>query len=234
MDANEMRYEFFVLYDEITSLGAPGYTDREVGVILSKSEEIFVTTGYDKEDEKGRKNFSELKRNSAITSPSSSQTGIKPNGVFYDLPTDCLYIISEDASVTSSVACVNGNRYNIIPITEDEYNIDVKNPFKKPFAEFGDGKIWRLDFSRETVGTNPKRVELITDGTFDISTYNLRYLRRPQGIIPFTNDGTTTVQVNSELDEITHRPIIDIAVRIATSTTKPQEYQIKLNEEQIN
>jgi hypothetical protein len=235
VDANEMKYQFFVLYDQIASQGAPGYTDREIGVLLSKAEEIIVVEKYDNEDERGRKNFSELKRHENIITTSSSQTGIRDaNGVFYDLPTDCLYILSENATVSSSDTCVNNTKLNIVPVTEDEYTINKSNPFQKPFAEYGDGEIWRLDFSRETVGTNPKRVELITDGTFSVSTYHLRYLRRPQGITPFTGDSSTTAQVDSELDEIVHRAIVDKAVRIATSTTKPQEYQIKLNEEQIN
>jgi hypothetical protein len=40
--------------------------------------------------------------------------------------------------------------------------------------------------------------------------------------------------VDSELGSTVHRELVEIAVRIAAGVTTPQEYQIKLNEEQLN
>ena len=80
---------------------------------------------------------------------------------------------------------------------------------------------------------NDRRHELITDGTYTIAEYHLRYLRRPQPIII---DGSTVDGVvgplDSELDPILHKRIIDMAVKIATGVTDPQSYQIKTIEQQ--
>lgn len=236
MDANQMRYEFDVLFDKITSLDSPGYTDREVSVFLTKAQDIFIKNGYNpfnslEQTDRRRREFVELKRNYNSSTPSTSQVGVNPNGTFYDLPADFMLPLKEECTIASSNPCIQNTRISINVITEDEYTIQLKNPFKRPAAQGLDTDFaWRLDFSQN----GNKRVELITDGTFTISTYHLRYLKEPQDIVPVTGDGTTTTQLDCELDNLSHREIIDIAVRIAAGVTTPQDYQIKVNEERVN
>lgn len=231
MTANEMKYEANVLYDKITSAGAPGYTDREWSVLLSKAERVVFDEAFDpyksfEENERKRKFFSNLKV-SVNPAVSASQTGVHPNGVFFDLPADFGYTAKEEVTTSSANVCKNNKRIKVVPVTEDIYNTNIQNPYKKPYCEDGDGVVWRMDF-------NNSRHELITDGTFTINSYHLRYWKLPQGIVPFTNDGSTTAQVDSLMNEHAHRYIVETAVRIATGITNPQEYQIKLNEEKIN
>ena len=46
MTANEMRYEFMVVYDKITNQAAPGYTDAEVSVFWSgTADELCINSG---------------------------------------------------------------------------------------------------------------------------------------------------------------------------------------------
>ena|SRR3990167_5141301 len=237
MTANEMKVEFNTLYDKIASASAPGYTDKDISVFLSKAQEIYLWEGFKpyssfQENEKRRRDFDEL-----ITyntpSASSVQTGVHPNGVFYDLPTNFLYSLKEEITSTSSDTCKNNIRVSVKPITEGDYNANINNPLKKPYIQDGDGLVWRMDFSKAT-STSAKRHELITDGTFTVGTYYIRYIRKPQDIVPFTNDGSTTAIASCELPEITHRQLIEMAVRIATGTTNPQEYQLKVTEEKLN
>lgn len=236
MDANQMRYEFDVLFDKITSLDSPGYTDQEVSVFLTKAQDIFIKNGYNpfnslEQNDRRRREFVELKRNYSSSTLSTVQTGANPNGYFFDLPSDFMLPLKEECTVVSSDLCANGTRIPLNVITEDEYTIQLKNPFKNPRAKGRDDDFaWRLDFSQN----GNKRVELISDGTFTFGTYHLRYLKEPQDIIPVTGDGSTTVQQDCELDSLSHREIVDIAVRIASGVTTPQDYQIKVNEEKIN
>lgn len=229
-----MKYEAEVLYDKITSAGSPGYTDQEWSVLLTKGQQVFLQEMFDpyksfEETEKLRKDYSLLKE--AFTGTvSASQVGIHTNGQFFDLPTDCLYVVQEEAVITSSDLCYNGKTIRVKPVTENEYNINRNNPYKKPAP---DELVWRMDFNNPG-STQVPRHELVTDGTFTINTYRGRYIKYPQDIIPFTNDGTTTALQNSQLPDIAHRAIIERAVRIATATTNPQEYQVKLNEQKIN
>ena len=67
-----------------------------------------------------------------------------------------------------------------------------------------------------------------------IGTYHLTYFREPVDIVPFTGDGSTSAQVNCELGFTIHHELVELAVRIASGITNPNEYQVKLNEERIN
>jgi hypothetical protein len=233
MTAAQMKDLFLVLYDKVTNLAAPGYTDDEIAQFLNKAQLQFVKQRYNhkgnkyrdgfEKTEKRRKDLSELTRNADLgsASVSGSQTGVSPNGIFYDLPTDFLYALREEITISSSNSCVDGNRISVKPVTHDEYTINIDNPFKKPDTKGA----WRLDFSRESVGSAfSKRHEVITDGSYTVTTYHLRYLKKPIDI-DITNN------VDSELEDSVHEEIVDMAVRIATGITDPQSYQVKIAEE---
>lgn len=237
MTANQMGDELEVLFNKVTNNDAPGYEDTELSLVLSKAQERFVFQTYAgtnklkegfEETEKRRKDLDELLSNSEITTASANQTGSLPNGTFYDLPTDFMYAISEQATISSSDECLNGNRIKVKPITHDLYAENIDNPFKQPSDEL----IWRLDFSRVTADTNPKRHELITDGTYTISKYHLRYLRTAPEIVVDRTD--TANQVNCILNETTHRRIIDIAVELLLEITVDGRLQTNLLLNQMN
>jgi hypothetical protein len=230
MTAAEMKEEFLILYDKITNFNAPGYEDEEISMFLSKAQErvflhIVNPAGNKYQSgieltEKRRKDLSELTSNADAT-VSASQVGSKADGQFFDLPADFLYAIQEEATISSTDACYNGNTgVEIKPITHNFYTKNRKNPHKKPYGEL----IWRMDFSSEG---GVKRHELITDASTTVTTYNLRYYKRPVEI-------DITGAVDCELDAIIHRQIIDEAVAIATGVTNPEEYQIKLKEAQAS
>lgn len=233
MTAAEMRDLFLILYDKITNLAAPGYTDDEISDFLNKAQLQFVKHRYNEkgnkyqegfeETEKRRKDLSQLTRN-LEASPSTSQTGVSPNGYLYDLPDGYLYTLREEATITSSDACFDAKRIYVKPITHDEYAINLLNPFKKPDKTV----VWRLDYSNtspSTLTTSTKRHELVTDGTYTIGTYHIRYLKYPSDI--------NVVQgIDSELDPSVQDEIVDIAVRIAAGITDPGTYQLKVMEAQ--
>ena len=52
MTAQEMRDLFLILYDKITNLAAPGYSDGEISDFLNKAQLQFVKHRY---SEKGKK-----------------------------------------------------------------------------------------------------------------------------------------------------------------------------------
>jgi hypothetical protein len=236
MTANEMANEFEIGVDVITSLGAPGYTDEEISTILSVGQENLVKRKYTRDSnklrkgyegsEKRRKDLSQLMR-TVVPTISASQAGVFPNGTLYDLPSNLLYVTSEHV-VTDIPLCVDGvesqteyEQVEVIPKTHDEYNEHIRDPFNKPSKE----EVWRMDFFDATA----KRHELITDGTFNISSYFVRYLKKPIDIV--VDRVTPGNQVDSELDDAMHREIIQEAVRYAVSIMKPNEYQIKQAEQ---
>jgi hypothetical protein len=232
MTAAEFKEAFLIKYDRLANLAAPGYDDNEISFILTQAQEQLVKSHYNfksnkfkdgfEETEKRRKDLSELTRNANLDSSAISldQDGVSQNGIFYNLPDDLLYTIREEATLASDDTCVNGDRVGVRPVTHDEYVANINNPFKKP----GTSRVWRLDFS--TGNNTNRRHELITNGSYTIDTYHVRYIKRPIAInIP--------LNITSELDESVHSEIVDRAVRIATGITDFQQYQIKTMEQSM-
>jgi hypothetical protein len=236
MTAQEMRQEFLILYDKITNFDAPGYEDIEISIFLTKAQERVVLSRYRglankyqegfEETEIRRKELQELVQGVTLSTPSTDQTNALPNGVFYDLPEDFLFAISEE--ITTSIdatydECNHNVRLLVKPTTHDEYTINKKNPFKKPTIR---NYCWRMDY-------NDDRHELITDGTYGIASYHLRYMKELVPIIIGTDtvDGVIGPQ-NCQLNQIIHKQIVDEAVKIATGITDPEKYQIKNIEQQ--
>lgn len=234
MNANEMAYSFDILYDKIVSGSSPGYTNREKSIFLTKAQDILVDRYQGLEgDESRRVNLSNIKRTVEISTLSANQGIGKPFGYRYDLPSDYLYPLSEEVTVVSSNDCLNGNRVRVVPKREDEYSIQIHNPLKRPAVIGSAGDlVWRI-FNGDDGTAN--KVDIITDGTFTIGSYFLTYYKQSADIIPVTaGDLSTTVQSDSELNNSCHEEIVEIAVRIASGVTTPQDYQITLNEEKIN
>jgi len=233
MTAVEMDQEFLILYDKLTNFDAPGYSELERSIIMTKAQERVFFAHYNplankfhegfEETEARGKDLQELTKGVTITAPSGTQTNALPNGEFYDLPTDCLYAVSEEVTLASDDTCVDGTRIRVVPITHDEYSINKKNPFKKPNTrEF----IWRLTYQG-------RRHELITAANSTVSEYHLRYIKNLQPIIlgSITVDGVAG-PLDSELNIILHKRIVDEAVKIATGVTDPASYQLKSIEQQ--
>lgn len=233
MTAIEMDKEFLILYDKIAGLSAPGYTEEERSIFLTKGQERVFSDYYTplannfregfEETEARRKELQELVKGVTLTTPSADQTGALPNGQFFDLPADFLYAISEEITTVSEDPCKNGVRLRIKPTTHDLYAINLRNPFKKPNIN---RYIWRLDYQG-------RKHELVTDGTFTVGEYHLRYIENLTPIIigNFTVDGVAGPQ-DCRLNQILHKRIVDEAVKIATGVTDPQQYQIKTIEQQ--
>lgn len=233
MTNTEMKQEFLILYDKVTNFDAPGYEDIEISTFLTKGQERTVLSrirslgnkyqeGFE-ETEIRRKELSELVVGTTLTVPSTDQLNTLPNGEFFDLPADCQFVISEEITTASTDKCKDGIRLMIKPTTHDEFAINIRNPFKKPSVF---RYAWRLDYSSG-------RHELITDASFSVAEYHLRYLKTLTPIVIGANtvDGATG-PLDCELNNILHKMIIDEAVKIATGITDPEKYQIKNIEQQ--
>jgi hypothetical protein len=153
-------------------------------------------------DEKTRLEIGNLIKSFVSTSFVTADAALHPNGQFVSLPTDYLYSIREMCVVgyvdcnTDSVTGVA----NVLPIRHDEYNLNINNPFGKPYKKL----IWRMDYGV----TGTKKHELIHQLGHTISSYNLRYLRKPATI-------NINTGVDCELHPNVHEEIVDRAIAIA-------------------
>lgn len=241
MTANEMKYAWRLKFEAMFELSAPAYDDRQVSFLLSNAQiRIFkqrynpLGNKYQKGfefDEQRRRDLGQFIKSASISdgniSQSADQTGIHPNGVFYDLPSDFLFNIEENVILSGTSAEID-----VLPVKHDYYRANIVNPYKKPYSNL----VWRMDISRydhgedggdSFTGRTPKRIELITDGTA-ISDYRTRYIIVPPDIV--VDSVTPGNQRHCILDDIIHDDIIDEAVQIAKASVEPKEYSIATNE----
>lgn len=233
MTSNEQADELELLLDRSFTYGSAGYEDYELSSFLTNAQNYFVKQQYDKLNNRKQQGFEETEvHNQNIAElikwfncpVSSNQSGILTNGKFFDLPSDLMYVIYEE-TITDKIDC-DDNPFviEVKPVAHHEVNRFKYNKYKKPKSNGLEPIVWRLQFSRSTdtstsTGT-PKRHQLITDGTFNVNSYRISYLKNPPEII--VDRTTISNQRNCILDESTHLVIINIARDLALETVKEQ------------
>ena len=242
MTASETKEEFNLRYNN-ASEGAPGLDTFEISSYLTIAQEQYVKTNYDATKdpstsfeikEKSRRILNELVKDEKISSSISSSRGLVDQSKFYELSNNAMYIVLETATLSSTMASINGKVVEILPITHDEFMVSYRNPFRKPNSN----KAWRVDISKENSKTT---VEIVSKEA--ISTYNVRYIEYPKPIIigdlrtssdvaglGLSIDGKTAV-AGCALAALTHRDIINIAVENAVLDYKEStlEGRVKLD-----
>lgn len=218
-----MHNEVKIGVDKIDSFASANIDPEELDVFLNNKQEEFIEqraygtnpkrTGLE-EDQKRRDDLREIIKN--YTSANfTSTTNNKPNGTFVDLPKDYRHAIQEEVSIIYT-DCNNvsaTDRITITAVTHDRYNKIIDDPFNKPYRE----EAIRLDYEGDVY-------ELITDGTYTITDYHLRYLKEPQDIRLGTQYVVTTTDIDCELAAHTHREIIAMTVKDILQTIESNRY----------
>ena len=152
MTNQEFRNQFDISYNAIASNSAPGIDDYELSVYLTKAQLEIVKNYYDplsnrkqkgfEATEKRRRDLNQLVKDYKTTSTISNNFNIDSESKFYVIPDDLFLIVNEKAKINSE-DCYNGKSLNIKPLSSDEYNIQINNPFEK----HDNKNAWRLDIS---------------------------------------------------------------------------------------
>lgn len=130
----------------------------------------------------------------------------KPNGSFVTLPADYRHALQEDCLITYT-DCNGDTQTEVVPtvpMSHDRYDRIVWDPFNKPFEEL----VARLPYQANSF-------ELVTDGTYTLTAYNLRYLRTPVSMQYGSTYAIPSTDVNCELSEHIHREIVESAALTA-------------------
>lgn len=231
MTLEQFSNEFDVLLNTASVIKPYGFTqgieldEYEKSVFLSHAQEELVRKTYRgqnflresfEETELIRRYLDKLIKQQSITSIVTVPNGerINQNSVFFALPEDLMVITYEALIVNLQAPCSGTKEFSIIPIRQDEYSMQKDNPFRQPTVKGRTNGAWRLDYGN----TEQRAVEIIPPKGSTVNTYILRYIRKPKPIIlvdlTLNNldiDGETSPN-NSELDEIFHRQILELAV----------------------
>jgi hypothetical protein len=233
----EFSNEFDILYNNIMSNQAPGLNEYEKSVFLTKAQDEIVKAyfnpnkameGFDG-NEKRQIDFSMITVFKTYSSDTADKvfpggkTTFDPRASYVSLPSDVLMIINETLGVTRDGKSIT---LTVVPLSYVEYNRLMSKPFKRPLKH----QAWRL-----LNNDSGNKAELIAGNGDTITSYIIRYVKRPKAIIltdleDVTLDGISTSQ-NCELDPILHHEILQRAVELAKAAyTGDLQSQVSLGQ----
>jgi len=168
---------------------------------LNEAQIILVKTRYSGNNPKGesfeqtQKRTDDLRTLVKEANVTTSTTGEKPNSTKWELPSDYLLTLGEEATIE-----VEGTskRVGVKECTVDTYRPELENPFSEHILHYKNAQPLRLFIGDD--------VELITDGNYTVTSYHLRYLKLPNKILLGGAD--------CELPEHMHTEIVDKAVSL--------------------
>lgn len=218
MTKQEFLNNFYLQMDKIASLALPGYEPAEIAAMATEAQELLVVTYYTgnnssrtsfEETEKRIEDLGELVKPGLLTPAVYNPLLNMPNGVIVTLPNTLVTSGPTDYSdvhwftvyeeVLTTDKC-NPRKY-VVEINHNEFNMVNTDPYNKP----NKNKIWRMRIEG-------RKHELITDGTYTITSYIYRYIKKPTPIELSTN----LTQSVSQLSDHIHRELVRKTVEIAS------------------
>jgi hypothetical protein len=242
MTVAEFSNEFDILYDNISSSSAPGLDLYEKSVYLTTAQFELVKAAYCgynplkrsfEGDEQKRRELSELVKDFKSAAFLTSAKSLSTKSKLVNIPADVMYIVYESADLLDN--CGTRITVEVNPISYDDLNASMKNPFRKPNGK----RVFRLDISKDAASKN---VELVSE--VSLLGYSMRYVKYPLPIVlaDFELDANLVglgLKVNNantikqcELDESIHREILNRAVELAIRDYRENSLQSKIQTNQ--
>lgn len=196
------------------------FNEYEKSVFLTKAQNIIVQNLYTgqntrqesfEQSEELRRKLSNLIVSTQGTEQHLSSEGINKKSKIFELPKDIMYIIQEYLELEDS-DCIS--EIEVVPVTYDEYNRIIKNPFKG----INNYRALRLDIDNKTV-------DIIS--TYSNYSYWIKYLKNPSPIVLIDLEGVSinnqTNKTECELSEVLHEDILELAVKLAIASRGVQQ-----------
>lgn len=198
MTLEELSNEFDVIINSYDNSQSLVFNEYEKSIYLTKAQEYIIKDLY--RNYEGTEELNSYLKTliKDKTYPIEDSTNIE-----LDYPDNFLYILKEYANINTT--CKSNSRVDVLPITQDEYNEVVGNPFRGSKS-----KVLRLE---------ENKIKLITD--LPIISYTMTYLSNPSPIILVDLPNGLTINNESEksttieTSESIHREILDKAVQLA-------------------
>lgn len=206
-------------FGDSASMGGMVLDEYEKSLFLTQAQEQIIvelytgrndkTSSFEKTEEL-RSNLKGLIRTATLTESDEDFRGISKYSKFFILPDDVLFITYEAATLSDKNAgCKNGTVISVIPVTQDEFDRVMNNPFRQASKR----RALRLDNGLDVA-------EIVTK--YDIKDYTIRYLSKPTPIVlanlaEVSIDGVDTI-TECKLDSAMHRYILERAVALAIAS----------------
>lgn len=198
MTLEELSNEFDVIVNSYDNSQSLVFNEYEKSIYLTKAQEYIIKELY-----RNYEGTEELNSYLKTLIKDKTYTIEDSTNIELNYPDNFLYILKEYANINTT--CKSNNRVDVLPITQDEYNEVVENPFRGSKS-----KVLRLE---------EDKIKLITD--LPIISYTMTYLSNPSPIILIDLPNGLTINNESkksttiETSESIHREILDKAVQLA-------------------
>lgn len=198
MTLEELSNEFDVIINSYDNSQSLVFNEYEKSIYLTKAQEYIIKDLY-----RNYEGTEELNSYLKTLIKDKTYTIEDSTNIELNYPDNFLYILKEYANINTT--CKSNNRVDVLPITQDEYNEVVENPFRGSKS-----KVLRLE---------ENKIKLITD--LPIISYTMTYLSNPSPIILVDLPNGLTINNESkksttiETSESIHREILDKAVQLA-------------------
>ena len=198
MTLEELSNEFDVIINSYDNSQSLVFNEYEKSIYLTKAQEYIIKDLY-----RNYEGTEELNSYLKTLIKDKTYTIEDSTNIELDYPDNFLYILKEYANINTT--CKSNNIVDVLPITQDEYNEVVENPFRGSKS-----KVLRLE---------ENKIKLITD--LPIISYTMTYLSNPSPIILIDLPNGLTINNESkksttiETSESIHREILDKAVQLA-------------------
>ena len=198
MTLEELSNEFDVIVNSYDNSQSLVFNEYEKSIYLTKAQEYIIKDLY-----RNYEGTEELNSYLKTLIKDKTYTIEDSTNIELNYPDNFLYILKEYANINTT--CKSNNRVDVLPITQDEYNEVVGNPFRGSKS-----KVLRLE---------ENKIKLITD--LPIISYTMTYLSNPSPIILIDLPNGLTINNESrksttiETSESIHREILDKAVQLA-------------------
>jgi len=227
MTIQEIHEKFLHFYDKQSNYSAPEITAEEIDIYLNREQSDLVDSvaarGFERNGE-----YSDYLKNLTVSYNTNTITpGTKPNTYLVPIPSTYRSALLEELDL-NYIDC-NGTTVNtripVVPITRDEYNELLYDPFNKP---------WKEEVKRISQANN--FFEIICSTGLTPVRYYLDYIKIPVRMAYSTVYANPQPDVQCELDEKAQEIIIDKAVLRALKTLgdprinlENLEYQSQIN-----
>lgn len=214
-------------FGDSASMGGMVLDEYEKSLFLTQAQEQIIvelytgrndkTSSFEKTEEL-RSNLRGLIKTDTPTESDKDFKGISKYSKFFILPKDVLFITYEAATLSDeSAGCKNGTVISVIPVTQDEFDRVMNNPFRQASKR----RALRLD---NGLDNDLNVAEIVTK--YDIKDYTIRYLSKPTPIVlanldEVSIDGVDTI-TECKLDSAMHRYILERAVALAIASRSIQ------------
>ena len=227
MTKQEFLTRFYLEADKVATLSNLGYEPQEIEILATIAQEALVLERYNplnkskegfEETEKRVQDLGELVTLATLTPAINSSLNF-PNGQFVTLPNTQLtnpndysnvfwLPILEYVNTKSTDNCKNNKRVQIKDIKHVELEQLLQDPFNRPSIEW----VFRVRISG-------LKHELITDGTFSVKNYIVRYIKKPT---PINLTTSLTSQV-SQLSDHVHQELLEKTLSLVYKSSEEQQ-----------